>query len=259
MLELLTLGECVAEHARSSAGVGKFPSVPWGVDFLDHELGPARVGSLYVIGARTNVGKSYLSLLLLTSSSCPCLYFSTEDPPHEIGRRAASSPREALDRVTVCYPPAPTLSVLLEALEAFSEASGPGPKLAVIDLVQEIQYTGNGHVFGRADELKWMIGEIKLACVELQVIPILVSHTRRPAAREDLESAPTIFDLAEASSLEKKATCILMLHATGPGEMVITVAKNKSGRVGAQARFRRTATGWLREVANTPGDILDAD
>lgn len=245
-MTLRTLQDCVAARSAWERREGGAAAFDWQLPFLDSNLGAAVPGSMYVVGARTGTGKSYFTLMLLSSLPVPGLMVSVEDSAVELGRRARSLPGDALSRVLVATPHA-RLSAVLEAIDVGAEA---GARVAVVDYLQELSADTGEPMFGRADEVRVMCTAMKAKARDLGLVLVLVSQCKRPEAGR-AEEMPTRYELSDCSAIEKKAEAIIMLLETGPSSMRARIDKYKSGRSGGEAEFARGRDGLLAQVDQT--------
>jgi replicative DNA helicase len=238
----VALSDAVRDHFESEKDVAA--SFPWGSPFLQRALGNARVGHLYTVGAYTNVGKSAFVLTLLADLPFPSAMITVEDSLVEVGRRARSLTAAQLARVCVAAPE-PRLSAVLELI---GQAAKRGCKVVVVDYVQELSSDAGGpQLWARSDEIRVMLSAIKRKARDVGVVPIVVSQMRRPT---DPTKRPTVYDLAEGSTIEKKSEAIIILWQPPEGGLSAYLAKSKSTPVWPEviAAFTRGPTGLLREV-----------
>lgn len=250
MAKIATLDECVSYYRQIEAGTGSHRRFAWGTRFLDATLGPARPGSLVVVGADTNTGKSFFSLMICANAPVPTLYVSLEDPPDEIGRRAASLPAKALQRVQVSF----QRGSMEEVAETIREAcvGAQAPRMVVVDYLNQLSYSGQATVWGRNDEVRECVKELRALTRELGLVIVLAAQTRD---RADYSKPPTRYDLAESASIRRSAEVIVMLHAPERGVVVAILDKAKSVETGATATYRRGPEGVLVEVEAEASDV----
>jgi hypothetical protein len=63
------------------------------------------------------------------------------------------------------------------------------------------------------------------------------------------ESAPTLGELKDSSSIENSSELVILMHEDEHGLVVARVAKSKSSRRGGRQTYtRNTLTGWLEEA-----------
>lgn len=212
----------------------------YGLPFLDDC--PAAPGTLVVVGGRTGEGKSFFGLKLLEAASTPALYISCEDGESEVGRRATAFPSDRLANVWLAVPRRPRLSAILRLIaSAFGEGK-PNPRLILLDYIQLIQYDGEVAAWSQTDAIGITIAELKALGRELGFVLVLNGQLRRPSLGVSDSDFPNLWDLRDSANIENSAEVVILLH--GPGaEVEVRVAKNKSGRRGAAARFRRGGNG----------------
>jgi len=252
-----TLDTAVAEFGAQTDAARRDPrSAPfgWGVEFLDRELGPVIPGHVYVVGARTSVGKTFFALHVVSASSVPALFVSLEDSLSELGRRAAQIPPSRRAEVLVSTPVRPRLSAVLEAIRASS-----GVRLVVVDYIQLIQYDGNVDAWSKMDQVRQILIELKALSRERGFATVITSQLRRPGVSVDGSSSePTLYELRDASDIENSAEVVILLHALNSNQIRVKVAKSKSTPSGGKALFRRAQDGFLEEVSvNDSSDDSD--
>ncbi len=220
----------------------------WGLPWLARRLPDPSPGSLLVVGARTNTGKSFFVLELASAQAAAgnrTCYLSLEDPPHEVGRRLAAG--LAHPDLFVGFPEA-RLSAVVAAVEAAAQA---GAKFVVVDYVQLVAFDGDVQVFGEAGAAGRTVVELKQAFKRAGVVGVLVSQLRRPSTQGGgPPPVPSLYELRGTSDIENVAEWVVLLWQNrSRSGVTVEVAKSKSGAVGARGRFRRDPdSGRLTEL-----------
>jgi len=253
-MAIKTLDDCTETYKRWKRREGDNPPFPWGVPFLDRELGDACPGHLYCVGAGTNVGKSLFSLLLVAECPRPAAYVSLEDSPAEVGRRVRDLAPEARVKSFATFP----VGKLSQVLLAIREVAEAGARLVVIDYLQLLGVDGDVPVWGRNDEIREAVKALKHLSRELNIVPVLVSQLNRTGAKE---KRATVFDLAGSSAIETSSEAIVLLHPGPKGSKIITaeIAKSKSTPKGGETVYQYGNNGWLEEMQGAVQQTSEED
>lgn len=247
-MELLTLADAYDQAELEASGLDTANTFP-GHTWLDKAAGHWRRGSMTIVGARTNVGKSYYCLYLLgAAEGARGLYVSLEDPAVEIGRRVRPMPAWRRSEVLLSCPERPTLGAIKQAI-IDSRAD-----LVVVDYLQAIA-NGETAAWSQADEVGQKLVELKSLARERRFALVLAVQVRRPAPGGKA-SEPQLWELRDSSNIENMAERVLMLHPLGDG-LRVRLAKSKSTAVGKTAFYSRAAGGWLQESAEP--ELFDED
>jgi hypothetical protein len=228
----------------------------WGLPWLERKLGAPFPGAVLIVGARTNVGKSFWVLELaatLAALGQRVAYVSAEDAPHEVGRRLELV--GACDELVAAFPE-PRLSAVLECIEA---AGRDDCKFVVVDYVQVLGYDGEIQVFGDVGAVSRTAAELKAACKRAGVVGVLVSQLRRPSSLGGGPAPfPTLHELKGSGDLENIAEWVVLLGRSRGGQGVVAeIAKSKNGEVGSRQRYKRGDGGRLTEFedAEAEGEV----
>lgn len=210
----------------------------WGVPWMDQHVGQLGPGDMLVVGARTNVGKSMLTLGLLAGAGyAKTCYVSCEDPPWRVGRRL-----EALGaglRILCAWPERRESGAVERCLQ---EAAGAGCVLVGVDYLQCLAYSGGVACFNEVGAAARVVDDLKHAAGRAGVALLAVSQIRRPPPLSEggLPPFPKLWELKETSRIEDAAEVVLLLGPTRDRRgVVVELAKCKDGEVGARARLRR--------------------
>lgn len=250
MTELRTLDNAVDAYRTWRDSPSASRKVRFTGHWADRAYGPFRAGTMLVVGARTNVGKTQFLLSLATAYAGTSVLVACEDGVEELGRRVEGMPAEALSRVQVATPSYPKLESVLEAIR---DAHGRyGAQVALVDYAQAVTVPGmTGQL---AEGVKHLCHELKGLARELEMVLVLASQLRRPAAGE-AEGEPTLWQLRDGSSLENMADGVVLLSKVDDFTLKAKVGKNKWGPVGAEQLYARDPrNGWLHEAGALPAD-----
>lgn len=243
MTELRSLEGAVGAYRQWRDAPATNRKVEFGDHWVSRAFGSFRAGTMLVVGARTNVGKSQFLLGLATALEVPSVLVACEDGPEELGRRVEGLPSKALSRVQVATPAYPKLDTVVDAIRA---AHGRyGARVALVDYAQAVTVPGMTGML--AEGVKHLCNELKGVARELEMVLVLASQLRRPAAGDSEE--PTLWQLRDGSSLENMADGVVLLSRVDDYTLRAKVAKNKWGAVGAEQLYARDPrSGWLVEA-----------
>lgn len=235
--------------AKASRGSKAEPqAATWGLPWLERRLPAPMPGSLTIVGAGTNVGKTYAALMLARGQAehGPAVVYSLEDPPKEIGRRLDVG--LAHPNLYVVFPERNHLSEILASIESLFAGSGPKPRFVWVDYLQLIAYDADIQAWSKADAVSRTTAELK-ACFKRVGVPGGVLSQLRRVGPEEAGSFPTIHLLKESGDIENMAEVILLLGGKPRSEFVtMEISKAKNAPVGDRCRFRRGAGGVLVPV-----------
>lgn len=248
------------------------PGLPQMADVIGH----LAVGSLTVIGADTNVGKSSIAMEMMVHAAertVKCGYVSREDPEALIGARALSmlsgiSARRIEDgavgdqdwqrlthALTVLERYADRLLLdasvggnELDVCAAMTRMAQAGVRLVVVDYVQTIELSGRRE--DRRIEVMKVASRIKAHGARLGQAVVLLSQLTIPEGQENKE--PRLHWLKESRDLANMAEKVIVAWRETPSEWApvhLKYVKGKSGGLGQTWCMRRNeATGRLEEV-----------
>lgn len=218
--------------------------VPYGIGILDRHVGFHMPGTMEVVGARTNVGKSFLLLEQARNQAragLRPLYISGEDAIEEMGKRMSHLSETEVRGIELAFP---FRGVLSELLDYIKEGVRKGVTNVLVDYLQVFSYDGDLPVFSSHDAYTQIMREVLALCKDEGLPLTIASQVRRPSI-ENNDKPPTIYDLKESGSIENLSHCILLAHSVAPGSVRVWLAKNKSGPVGASATYIRGEGGLL--------------
>lgn len=243
---------------RAHAAVPVSTSLQWGLPWLRDRLPPPFPGQLIVLGAATNVGKTFLSLSMARGFAeqgrGPVVFYSLEDAPPEIGRRldlGLSDPN-----LYVVFPPDGNLTRLLDDMEALD----PVPSAILVDYLQLVGYDdatrrgverGLVPAWGKADAVSRSTAALK-ACAKRLGVPLVLNSQLRRVPRDEARAFPTIDLLKESGDIENMSDVILLMGGRPRKETVtVEISKAKNAPVGERMKYARGPGGVLVPVEGT--------
>lgn len=248
-----------------------------GLELFAAAVGDLPVGSMTVIGAQNNVGKSSIALEMcaaIARRGVTCGYCSFEDPRSLVGERVLSMfagisarrlerrqvSREDWSRISgACN----TLQEIgdrflistrvsgtqLDACAIITRMAQRGAKLVVVDYLQTIRFAGKTQ--DKKNEVTEVFSAIKAHCARLGVALVLLSQLSRPPKGHEARE-PTKHDLKESGDIEDAAENIVVAWRTEQDDFApvhLKYVKGKSGGLGQQWTMQRSReTGRLEEV-----------
>jgi replicative DNA helicase len=241
-------------------------------------VGSISSGSLTVIAADTNVGKTGYALELLAATAAngiPVGFVSCEDPESIVAARMVASyannvsSRELQNGIVRAGGFADVelaMGLMSEALRnkmlfafpvggteqdvcgAMSRMASKGCRVVVVDYAQCIEASKRQQ--DRRNEVRWISARLKAHAKRLDVALILLSQLTMPAHGEAARE-PTKHDLKESRDLANAAEWVVVmwrLDENDGAEIHCKLAKSKNGNVGATWRIKRSANAKLAEV-----------
>jgi replicative DNA helicase len=250
-----------------------------GLPGFDRAIGKLPVGSMLVVAADSNVGKSLVALELLVGcaeANVSCGLISLEDPEDITASRLLArytqgiSSRQILQGRVSADPNVQldlsgaaarvkrlgdrllfedcTGESELEVCAAMSRIAARGGKLVVVDYVQEIEASKKQQ--DRRNEVRWVAKRLKTHAKRLGVVLVLVSQIARPKDGDEFKP-PSKHALKESGDLVNAAEAIVVLwreYAADDAPIFARLQKGKSGGLGLTWEMRRnTANGALVE------------
>lgn len=235
---------------------GKPDNVSTGFPAVDQLTQGFKAGSLYVIGARTGVGKSEIlcNFAFNTASlKYPTAYFSFEMHKDEILARIVSRMAKVndavfmnglasgneLDRIAEAVRTVGTLPIhivddikpewcgLKRLIRTLKRRNGI--RVVFIDYVQLLNSVGF-RASERVRELCYISAQAKQLAAELKIAIVFAAQINRAGAQENEE--PQLHHLKESGSLEQDANVVMLLHridAVDKGMIDLNIKKNRHG------------------------------
>lgn len=219
-------------------------SVRWGLPWLETALGSPMPGSTLVVGADSNVGKTFFTLELLRgmAQSGPVVLLALEDPPLELGRRMAQAGYQH-PNLHVAFPDPGGALQALDAVAAGGPAykgMGGKPVAVAVDYAQCVASDMEG--------LNAFIKGVRERTLAHGIISVVGSqiNTLPPGVEE--QGVPSHNRLKGSRTLKERADYIIMLANGRERQLVAEVTKAKGAQVGARARYRRGEGGRLVQL-----------
>lgn len=275
---LITAFDCAVDVFEVLSGKSKkVLDVHPGLPVMAEAIGDLAVGSLTVIGADSNVGKSSIALEMLIHAAhrtVVCGYISREDPRVLIGRRLLSMmsgiPAKRIRQRDIrgqdewgrLAHAAGELQEIgarflvdtkvggneLDVCAAMTRMAQRGARLVVIDYAQAIELSGKAQ--DRRNEVAKVASRLKSHANRVGVALVLLSQLTIPQGGEGKE--PGKHWLKESRDLTNMAETIVLAWRTEESEWApihLKVAKGKDGGLGQQwSMLRSKTTGRLEEV-----------
>lgn len=271
----------MAYHARMRAEAGQQRRQAWfGHQIFQRAVGPLAAGSLTIIGADTNVGKtSYALELCLASaeSGTKCGFISCEDP-EDIMLAKVISAYSNLSARQLMYGNLPldghaqieaSLGRIdralrgklklgfkiggtdMEVAAAMSRMAAEGCQVIVGDYVQAMEPSKRQQ--DRRNDVRFIASRLKAHANRLGVALVLLSQIVRPS-KGDEQREPTRHDLKESGDLTNMAESIALLWRKENSEHApihVKLDKGKLGNLNARWQVARDQTMRLREVPDS--------
>lgn len=238
MTDILTGDEAVqAYHTAKARGGG----LQLGWDLFDLRSGGLFPGSLTVIGAESNVGKTFACLSLqaqLAKAGKTSLLIESEDGIVELGKRLSTISPQLRGRVHVACS-SPEIGDVVRLLE---DASQRGYAAVFVDYLQDLIAEGS---LQKHDEVRVNLARIKNAS---HAFPVIVcSQLTDKFEADDRSAEPDVRQLRYSKDIRIKATHVILLWQDHEDRAVVHArhAKNKTGRAGGRWLLRRGSEGML--------------
>lgn len=251
-----------------------------GLEMFADAVGDLAVGSLTVIGAQQNVGKSSIALEMCAAVAARGVvagYCSFEDPRVLVGTRwlsmfagissrrierraishqdwqrlaqAGQSLQDLGDRLLVSTSVGGTQ---LDACAVMTRMAQRGAKLVVVDYLQAISSATREQ--DRRNEMRKVVQALKKQAARLDMALVLLSQLNRPPKGSE-NREPGKHDLKETGDLEDGAENIVMVWREQENDFApihLKLAKGKSGGLGQRWSMQRSEeSGRLRELQHS--------
>lgn len=258
-LELFTpeTGLCEYEQHLEQRGQERSTELPTGFPKLDKLTHGFTKNSIWVVGARTGIGKTSLSINFIESLlrvGKRVLFFSTEMDSESIFDRfialrlgidlfrfgskgwASTDDKENYARIRetlkslplfICQEPEPTIGMVSEAI------STTRPDVLIFDHIQRIANSSDKRYL----EISKFIKKLNTLCREQHIAGIINSQLNRLAELE----LPSLHHLRECGTLEEEAHVVLLLSKVEKtdGIIMVDIAKNRGPKGQIQMRFNK--------------------
>lgn len=233
----------------------------------------ASPGTLTVVGASTNVGKSSLLMtwaLSMAGRGIPVGIVSVEDPAEDFGAKAvgalANVPiseawqgrlnEDVLDRALIqtaqrALPMhfAEIKSRRIDSVLARMEqlVRGHGVRILLVDYLQAIAHRDGKDARERTERtLEELIG-----CAGRLDVPLVLASQLSRIGKMEQRKEPTLSDLKESGAIENRAACVVLLWRESDREgapVLGKLAKVKRHGAGATFKLVRSSSGALHEA-----------
>ena len=261
------LAESLVELVDNYVNRGQSKGLPTGFSLLDRLIGGFKPAKLYILGARTGMGKTnlavYFSLQMAKNSSFPILFFSAEMSVESLSIRfIANLSRVNSSNINNNYMDWDEQARYKIGLEAFGKLNliideTPANKLDPKEIAAKIRavvkhYGGVSAVV--IDYIQLLgsytvqrrdlaIGEISRACKDLgkvHKIPFLVLAQVKREVETRANKRPVLSDLKDSGVIEQDADAIAFLYrdeyyneyTEDPNTTELIVAKHRDGGTG---------------------------
>lgn len=245
-------------EARARGDVG----LSTGLRVFDRALGGGlQPGRVYVLAARTSVGKSALASTIAGHVAIEIgkqvLMYSLEMPRAEVAERivaaqtglAASSLSGSNPAVHACLgrlsdaplqirDTRPSIRALVNEVWAFHRTAAP-VELLIVDYLQLIQPSAVSRQRTKNDDVAEMSAELKALAMRIGAPVIALAQMNRDIERRGPDAAPNLADLRDSGAIEQDADAVAFLRRDGwdptqaeGGWMRIDVLKSRGGAQG---------------------------
>lgn len=244
-------------HLDYLAGVSR--GISTGLPLLDEVIGGWVNGRLYILGARTSVGKTAMAVNFANTAAFAgkkVLFFSNEMSATEILERLLSinsqvsslkitkGSTNALenDRIVaaireVCPKPISVDERAGRFIEKFEQQVRrtqykEGVDFVVLDYIQQV-HSHTKKFAARHLEVGYISDRLKALARELKVPILALAQINRDVEKNGKSLEPNLSHLKDSGSLEQDADCVLLLHRQKTNEEEKTsliVAKNRFGK-----------------------------
>lgn len=280
---IMSAYDCTTRVHDSALDTSKRPMrVRTGLPRMRMVLGDLAIGSLTIIGADTNVGKSSIALELLLGTAMDPYgaavgYISREDPEALVGARllammsGVSSYRIEQNTLNKQGPDMPALAAAVESYRslgdrflldlkvggteldvcaAMTRMAQRGVRLVVVDYAQAVELSGKAQ--DRRNEVSKVASRIKAHGSRVRQAVVLLSQLTIPQGAKPTDE-PQKWWLKESRDLGNMAEHIVLAwreKESDTAELRLKYVKGKSGGIGqAWTMQRNGATGRLEEMA----------
>ncbi len=256
--EVFTPSTHLSEYERELVEHSKNlnPELPTGIPTLDSYTRGFKKGSIWIVGARTNVGKTSLSITIsqhLLTHGKRVLFFSTEMdwcaifdrfislgsdvslPSLESGQFSDSEKQryESYKNAFKSLPlsiidlPEPSIRVVTE------EISRLRPDIFVLDHIQRVANSTDKRYF----ELSKFVKELNTVCRNYNVAGLVNSQLNRLADKD----IPQLSHLKECGALEEEAHAVILLNKPDKRNdlYIADLAKNRGPKGHIQLKFNK--------------------
>lgn len=239
--------------------------LPTGFPTIDTIVGGWRPSQVSVVGARTNIGKTFFlidSALAAAHAGASVLFFSLEMPKDDIMSRLVAAngvinlsslnngtltnedikaTKESVDelsklKITMDLTPEVTVDYI-RAVSQQVATSDKGLDLIIVDYLQLITPNASWRSGNREREVAEISRNLKLLAAQLKV-PVLVAVQLNRLHRGDENPEPTMHDIRESNAIAQDANVVILIdrdttgeqeNNTTPAPSKFIIAKNRGG------------------------------
>lgn len=237
-------------------------------------LGPLFPGSMVVVGAEPNVGKTWFGLNLVRSAAAggmKCAFVSCEDPQLVIGSRFAAmeegiEPRKVGERdlnphdlmsiqkaargleSVPCFTEYVRPVLLSKVCAAIERAAFRGARLVVVDYLTAIKHDNDK--LDRRHAVADVVTQIKDVAESYDLCVVLLAQLHRPD--KGPKRPPGKHSFRETGEIEEKCEVCIVMWCDDEQESLVSArcVKGKLGGVGRTVGYVRTSYGGLAELEN---------
>lgn len=250
----------VSEIDYLSQHPGEMGGVSTGLQKLNEALGGFRAPDLYIIAARTSIGKTSLLVNLILNANVHVGFISTEQPRNQIGMRSiAATGRVSLHAMrTGKMEDAdwPKITSALEQLKDKNVRIYDDASVHINDIIRQarkwkqlyniealyidyLQRIENDNKLDKKKQVDDITIKLKNIARELNIPVISLAQVNRECESRP-NKRPRLSDIADSSGIEKEADNVMLLYrdevynpeTTEPNVMEINVTKNRHGPTG---------------------------
>jgi replicative DNA helicase len=264
----ISLGAAAFQVVGSLDQPPRFIPTPWPA--LNDLIGGLRPGALYVIGARPAVGKSLIALQLaqaIATKERPVSFFSLEMTAQEIAARAlAAKTGISLDSIVkheiteqerarlelaagelsqeldIRGSKERTVSQFRPGIRKLRSRQGTPVAAVFVDYLQLAVDKGSS----RYEQVTEASQQLKALAMELDLPLVALAQLNRESTKANRE--PGLADLKDSGSIEQDADVVIILSEDDYGRLVLSVQKNRQGRLGRLSGHVDKATMTLKSL-----------
>jgi len=250
------------EATKADRDAGRRPGLDSGFTGLNNAMGGFRKRAVYVLGARTGMGKTTLAINMARSASADgshVAFFTVEMADTQIAAKAMSdfagvphtriidgdltdeqetrffSQLEVFGKGTMAINDKAGQTIDLFEAECRRLKRAKQLDMAILDYVQLMRDPSKRYQ-SRGEEISAISGRIKRLALSLN-IPILILAQINREATKATDKKPNISQLKDSGAIEQDADGILLLHRDSyyeksDGKNVLILAKNRFGSPG---------------------------
>lgn len=247
----------VLQDRYEQRALGKPRGIPTGISTLDQVIHGFMPGGLYIVAARTSLGKTTLAINFANTAlenDRSVLFFTNEMPNIQICEKqlslrtgifnsklfSGSVEDKDIDRISEEVPKLESKKFYIDdksgsVIETLTSGIKKhhlkhGLDMVVIDYIQQISTQDSGKFQSRVQELGYVSKELKRLAIDLKIPILCLAQVNRAA--ENSEDPPTLANIKDSGSIEQDADAVIFIHRDREktdGECVLSIAKNRFG------------------------------